>query len=45
MPFIFEDRVGGVSKISKKIIFEAFWKVPFFISNVLDLSITYARNK
>jgi dolichol-phosphate mannosyltransferase len=27
---IFEDRVGGVSKISKKIIFEAFWKVPFF---------------
>lgn len=30
VPIIFEDRVGGVSKISKIIIFEAFWKVPFF---------------
>jgi len=30
IPIIFEDRIGGVSKISKKIIFEAFWKVPLF---------------
>ena len=30
IPIIFEDRIGGVSKISKKIILEAFWKVPLF---------------
>ena len=30
IPIIFEDRIGGVSKISKKIILEAFWKVLFF---------------
>jgi len=27
IPIIFEERRGGVSKISKKIILEAFWKV------------------
>ena len=30
VPIIFEDRIGGVSKISKNIIFEAVWKVPLF---------------
>lgn len=30
IPIIFEDRIGSVSKISKKIILEAFWKVPLF---------------
>ncbi len=30
IPIIFEERRGGVSKISKKIILEAFWKVLLF---------------
>jgi dolichol-phosphate mannosyltransferase len=30
IPIVFEDRTRGVSKISKKIILEAIWKVPLF---------------
>jgi len=30
VPIVFEDRTRGASKISKKIIFEAIWKVPLF---------------
>lgn len=30
IPIILEDRTDGVSKISKKIILEAIWKVPLF---------------